>query len=185
MDECMQKQYLERVPVEIRDAIQSISTDAVWAVFIAVTFEGESYFTELKDRFSANPREMDRILKKLVDGGLVARKVQKLEDIGDRRKVYYEATRFGRKLLYTLYDIALPREEPAARAAGAEPGTKEAKQAGANTTFPTEMIRIQVSEEADYGRRGDVTPEKKSELRQSAPAQAFLHRWTGSRCLHP
>jgi hypothetical protein len=47
---------------------------------------------------------VDRILKKLVGGGLVARKVQKLEDIGDQRKVYYEATRFGSKLLYTLYD---------------------------------------------------------------------------------
>ncbi|MDG6251568.1 hypothetical protein [Methanocalculus sp.] len=176
MDECMQKQYLERVPVEIRDAIQSISTDAVWAVFIAVTFEGESYFTELKDRFSANPREMDRILKKLVDGGLVARKVQKLEDIGDRRKVYYETTRFGRKLLYTLYDIALPPEEPAAIAAGTETGETKAKKPGTNTAFSTEMIRIQVSEEADYGRRGDVTPEKKSELRQSAPDRAFPDR---------
>lgn len=158
MDEHVQKQYLETVPIEIRDAIQSISTDAVWAVFIAVTLEGESYFTELKNRFSANPREMDRILKKLVDGGLVARKVQKLEDIGDRRKVYYETTRFGRKLLYTLYDIALPPEEAAAIAAGTETGETKAKKAGTNTAFSTEMIRIQVSEEADYGRRGGCDP---------------------------
>lgn len=146
MDELIQMQYLEKVPIEIRDAIQSLSTDAVWAVFVAITLEGESYFTELKNRFAANPRQMDRILKKLVDGGLVAKKIQKLEDIGDRRKVYYETTRFGRKLLSTLYDIVLPPEKPTSIAAG----TKTSEKTGTKTPYSTKSVTILVSEEAEH-----------------------------------
>lgn len=146
MDELIQMQYLEKVPIEIRDAIQSLSTDAVWAVFVAITLEGESYFTELKNRFAANPRQMDRILKKLVDSGLVAKKIQKLEDIGDRRKVYYETTRFGRKLLSTLYDIVLPPEKPTSIAAG----TKTSEKTGTKTPYSTKSITILVSEEAEH-----------------------------------
>jgi DNA-binding HxlR family transcriptional regulator len=110
MDRTTVEAYLSRVPVEIRESVMELSTDAKWAVYIALTLEEEMYFNELKDTFGANPREMDRILKSLVDGGLVAKKVRTLEDIGDRRKVYYRSTDYGKKVLSALCDVALPPE---------------------------------------------------------------------------
>ena len=53
---------------------------------------------------------MDRILKSLVDGGLIAKKVRTLEDIGDRRRVYYRSTNYGKKMLDALCDVVLPPE---------------------------------------------------------------------------
>ncbi|KUG19445.1 hypothetical protein ASZ90_010832 [hydrocarbon metagenome] len=87
-----------------------LSTDAKWAVYIALTFDEEKYFNELKEMFGANPSQMDRILKSLVDGGLIAKKVKTLDEIGDRRKIYYRSTSYGKKLLYALCDVVLPPE---------------------------------------------------------------------------
>lgn len=110
MDQTTVEAYLNRVPVEIRESVMELSTDAKWAVYIALTLDKEMYFNELKDTFGANPREMDRILKSLVDGGLIAKKVRRLEDIGDRRKVYYKSTNYGKKMLNVLCDVVLPPE---------------------------------------------------------------------------
>jgi|GEM_PF-772048 len=102
--------YLNRVPVEVRESVIELSTDAKWAVYIALTLDKEMYFNELKETFGANPREMDRILKSLVDSGLIAKKVRTLEDIGDRRRVYYRSTNYGKKMLDALCDVVLPPE---------------------------------------------------------------------------
>ncbi len=110
MDQIVMEAYLNRVPVEIRESVMELSTDAKWAVYIALTLEKEMYFNELKDTFVANPREMDRILKSLIDGGLIAKKVRTLEDIDDRRKVYYKSTDYGKKVLNALCDVVLPPE---------------------------------------------------------------------------
>lgn len=110
MDRTTVEAYLNRVPVEIRESVMELSTDARWAVYIALTLGKEMYFNELKDTFGANPSEMDRILKSLVDGGLIAKKVRRLEDIGDRRKVYYTSTDYGEKMLNALCDVVLPPE---------------------------------------------------------------------------
>ncbi len=110
MDRTTVEAYLNRVPVEVRESVMELSTDARWAVYIALALGEEMYFNELKDTFGANPSEMDRILKSLVDGGLIAKKVRRLEDVGDRRKVYYKSTDYGRKMLNALCDVVLPPE---------------------------------------------------------------------------
>ena len=110
MDQTAMETYLNRVPVEVRKSVMELSTDAKWAVYIALTLDKEMYFNELKETFGANPREMDRILKSLVDSGLIAKKVRTLEDIGDRRRVYYRSTNYGKKMLDALCDVVLPPE---------------------------------------------------------------------------
>ena len=110
MDRTTVEAHLNRVPVEVRESVMELSTDARWAVYIALALGEKMYFNELKDTFGANPSEMDRILKSLVDGGLIAKKVRRLEDVGDRRKVYYTSTDYGKKMLNALCDVVLPPE---------------------------------------------------------------------------
>lgn len=110
MDRTVVEAHLNRVPVEVRESVMELSSDARWAVYIALALGEEMYFNELKDTFGANPSEMDRILKSLVDGGLIAKKVRRLEDVGDRRKVYYTATDYGKRMLNALCDVVLPPE---------------------------------------------------------------------------
>lgn len=108
MDEHAVQQYLDQVPVEIREAIMELDSPQKWAIYIAVTVEGEKFFNQLKKQFKANPNTIDKALKSLVAGGLVARKVKQLADIGDTNKTYYTSTTLGEKLLAGLYELALP-----------------------------------------------------------------------------
>jgi DNA-binding HxlR family transcriptional regulator len=110
MDRTVVEAHLNRVPVEVRESVMELSSDARWAVYIALALGEEMYFNELKETFGANPSEMDRILKSLVDGGLIAKKVRRLEDVGDRRKVYYTSTDYGKRMLNALCGVVLPPE---------------------------------------------------------------------------
>jgi DNA-binding HxlR family transcriptional regulator len=108
MDEPAVQHYLDQVPVEIREAVMELDTPQKWAIYIALTVEGDKYFNQLKKQFGANPNTIDKALKSLVAGGLVAKKVKQLADIGDTNKTYYTTTKLGEKLLAGLYDVALP-----------------------------------------------------------------------------
>jgi len=103
----MIEHYINEVPVEIRETVMELSSDQKWAVYLALVKEGRRNFTEMKDLFKANPNTMNLILKSLVAGGVVGRKVQ-VKDIGDRRKIYYEPTPLGFRFLNALYDVILP-----------------------------------------------------------------------------
>jgi len=85
-----------------------LDTPRKWAIYIALTVDGDKYFNQLKKQFQANPKTINEALKSLVAGGLVARKVRQLGDIGDTSKTYYTSTILGKKLLAGLYEIALP-----------------------------------------------------------------------------
>jgi len=108
MDEHAVQHYLDQVPVEIREAVMELDTQQKWAIYIAVTVEGDKYFNQLKKQFKANPNTIDKALKSLVAGGLVAKKVRQLADIGDTNKTYYTSTTLGEKLLTGLFEVALP-----------------------------------------------------------------------------
>ena len=108
MDEHAVQYYLDQVPVEIREAVMELDTQQKWAIYIAVTVEGNKYFNQLKKQFKANPNTIDKALKSLVAGGLVAKKVRQLADIGDTNKTYYTSTTLGEKLLTGLFEVALP-----------------------------------------------------------------------------
>jgi len=66
------------------------------------------YFNEIKNHFKANPNTINPILKSLVASGLIAKKVRRLEDIGDGGKIYYKTTSLGEKFLSAMYNIILP-----------------------------------------------------------------------------
>lgn len=108
MDDLVIQQYLKKVPVEIREAVMELDTDQKWAIFIALTIDGNKYFNQLKKEFGANPNTIDKNLKSLINGGLVDKKVKKLGDIGDNNKIYYTTTKLGEKLLANLYKVVLP-----------------------------------------------------------------------------
>ena len=108
MDEQVIQHYLDQVPVEIREAIMELDTPYKWAVYIALTADGDRYFNQLKKEFSANPKTLTDVLKSLVAGGLVDRKVRQLVDAGDTNKNYYTSTKLGERLLMNLYEVILP-----------------------------------------------------------------------------
>jgi len=108
MDEHTVRHYLDQVPVEIREAVMELDTPQKWAIYIALTVDGDKYFNQLKKEFNANPKTINEALKSLVASGLVAKKVRQLVDIGDTNKTYYTSTTLGEKLLAGLYEVALP-----------------------------------------------------------------------------
>ncbi len=108
MDEHAVEHYLKQVPVEIREAVMELDTPHKWAIFIALTLDGDKYFNQLKMQFKANPNTINKALKALVESGLVARKVRQLADIGNNNKIYYTTTKLGEKLLTNLFEVVLP-----------------------------------------------------------------------------
>ena len=108
MDEQKIQHYLDQVPVEIREAVMELDTPQKWAVYIALTVDGDKYFNQLRKQFNANPNTMNIILKSLVASGVVTKKVKQLGDIGDSNKTYYATTKLGEKLLNNLYEVVLP-----------------------------------------------------------------------------
>ncbi len=108
MDDQAIRHYLDWVPVEIREAVMELDTPQKWAIYIALTVDGDKYFNQLKKQFNANPKTINEALKSLVASGLVAKKVRQLADIGDTNKTYYTSTTLGEKLLAAFYKVALP-----------------------------------------------------------------------------
>jgi DNA-binding HxlR family transcriptional regulator len=108
MDEHAVRHYLDQVPVEIREAVMELDTPYKWAIYIALTVEGDKYFNQLKKQFNANPKTLTDVLKSLVASGLVDRKVKQLVDAGDTNKNYYTTTKLGEKLLMNLHEVVLP-----------------------------------------------------------------------------
>ncbi len=99
--------YLDYMPAETRAAIMALDNDQKWAIYLALSLEGQKYFNELKKQFDANANTIDPILKSLIAGGLVARKVKQLDSIGKGR-CYYQTTKLGLDILDVLYDVTLP-----------------------------------------------------------------------------
>jgi DNA-binding HxlR family transcriptional regulator len=108
MDENVLQHYLQQVPAEIREAVMELDTPLKWAIYIALTVDGDRYFNQLKNEFRANPNTINIAVKSLVASGLVARKVPRIVDAGDANKTYYTATKLGEKLLTNLLEVVLP-----------------------------------------------------------------------------
>ncbi|MEI7591283.1 MAG: hypothetical protein WCJ49_08265 [Deltaproteobacteria bacterium] len=108
MDSTLTQHYLNHLPIEIREALMELDSDQKWAVYIALTLEGQKYFNEVKNQFNANANTIDPILKSLVAGGLVTNKVKQLADTGNKGRSYYKTTKLGLSLLDALYEVALP-----------------------------------------------------------------------------
>ncbi|MFA7695757.1 MAG: hypothetical protein WCX63_09495 [Methanoregula sp.] len=105
-DEAISK-YLDEIPAEIRDAVSELSSSQRWAVFLAILKE-DRYFNELKHELGISAEQLDNLLRRLVIGGLVYKKVASPSEIGDRKKTYYTITPSGKILIRSLLDGFLP-----------------------------------------------------------------------------
>ena len=149
MDEDAVRQYLDKVPVEIREAIMELDTPGKWAVYIALAIDGDKYFNQLKKQFGANPKTLNDALKSLVAGGLVDRKGKQLADAGDTNRNYDSTTKLGEKLLMALNEVVLPPLAPVGDRCGAgeEPGTR--KDAGGRGRGQRKIQALAAGEQED------------------------------------
>ncbi len=124
MEQAVVEKFLDEVPYEARAAVTELNSDLRWAVYVALVIEGRKYFNEIKEEFKANPNTIGPVLKGLADGGLVTRKIAKLEDFADKRKVFYEPTALGLRLFRVLNDVVIPGgQAPGGSRVGVEAGS--------------------------------------------------------------
>ncbi|WP_214020643.1 hypothetical protein [Methanoculleus sp.] len=136
MEQTVVEKFLNEVPYEVRAAVMELNSDLRWAVYIALVLEGKKYFSEIKEEFKANPNSIGPVLKGLVDGGLVARKIAQFEDFADKRKVFYEPTGLGLRLFGVLNDVVIP-EGRAPRGSRIEVGAASAVGIGTRRDMET------------------------------------------------
>lgn len=110
MDKEIVDNWLRKVPIEIRIPIKKLKNDQIWAVYIALMNKNPKFYSQLEEQFKANPNELSRALKALVDGGLIDRKIEIFRDIGNPKKIFYSPTPLGIKFYDTLFDVIVPAE---------------------------------------------------------------------------
>lgn len=115
IDEKIVKDYSEMIPNEMREAIQVLSTDQRWAIYNALYFEGQMYFSQIKELFKANSNTLTCALRALMEGGLITRSTDKLEDSFDNNKVFYKVSPMGEMFLTSLFEIVYPDPETKAK----------------------------------------------------------------------
>lgn len=152
MEQAVVEKFLNEVPYEARAAVMELNSDTRWAVYIALVLEGRKYFSEIKEEFKANPNTIGPVLKGLVDGGLVARKIAKFEDFADKRKVFYEPTDLGLRLFEVLNDVAIP---PGRAPRGSRAGVEAGSAAGTGTRRDT-GVRGSYAKEPEMTTPGSV-----------------------------
>lgn len=108
MDKELVDKCLRKVPIEIRIPIKKLKNDQIWAVYIALMNKNPKFYSQLEEQFKANPNELSRALKALVDGGLIDRKAERFRDVGNAKKIFYSPTPLGIKFYDTLFDIIVP-----------------------------------------------------------------------------
>ena len=99
------KKYLEDIPIELRITVSRLRDYKRWAVYNALFKKGKMSFSEIKDLFEDDPEETERVLKDLKAARLISKFVERVEDLGDREKTYYEVTEFGKDFYNTFTDL--------------------------------------------------------------------------------
>jgi DNA-binding HxlR family transcriptional regulator len=110
VDKEIVNKYLRKVPIEIRIPIKKLKNDQIWAIYIALINEKPKFFGQLEEQFKANPSEISRALKTLVDGGLIDRQTETFGDMGNPKKIFYAPTPVGIKFYDMLFDVIVPVE---------------------------------------------------------------------------
>lgn len=104
------ERYLNMMPEESVDSMIELAREQRWAFLLALITKKRMYFNEIKQEFGADPAQVDAILKHLVAGGFVARRVMDLNEMGDRRKTYYTPTPLAHAVVKAITDAFLPPE---------------------------------------------------------------------------
>jgi DNA-binding MarR family transcriptional regulator len=87
-----------------------LASEQRWVVLLALIEKKEMYFNEIKRDFGAESAQVDTILKHLVAGGFVARRVLDVGEIGDRRKTYYKPTPLAYAVVNAIAEAFLPKK---------------------------------------------------------------------------
>ena len=95
---------LSEVPSEVFDAISPLSNKNSQVIFIALIKKRQMRFGEIKEFFHVkNSEDINSPLKSLVKAGLVSKKVENLEDIGENEVALYCPTFMGESVMRSLY----------------------------------------------------------------------------------
>ena len=103
MDKCVVDQYLAEVPYQVRLAVKPLSNDKSWAILIALLKDGDMRFSNIKRKFGADSSgDVDRILKQLIQSGLISKQATNYDEIFDNAKSMYSATPIGAAVVHSL-----------------------------------------------------------------------------------
>jgi DNA-binding HxlR family transcriptional regulator len=103
MDKSVVDQYLAEVPYQVRLAVKPLSNDKSWAILIALLKDGDMRFSNIKRKFGADSSgDIDRILKQLIQSGLIMKQATNYDEIFDNAKSIYSATPIGAAVIHSL-----------------------------------------------------------------------------------
>lgn len=104
LDKEVMNSLLSEVPSEVFDAISPLSNKNSQAIFIALLKNERMRFGQIKELFHVtNSEEINHPLKSLVKAGLVAKKAEFFEEIGETEKAVYCSTYLGKSVMRSLY----------------------------------------------------------------------------------
>lgn len=108
MDPTVKDQYLEKIPIQIRDLVKNLDDDNTLAIYGALLEHDRLGFNKLKTLFHANSSQVNRALKSLLAGGLVFRRARNVMDTDENNRIYYEISELGQKFYDTMFDLVIP-----------------------------------------------------------------------------
>jgi DNA-binding HxlR family transcriptional regulator len=104
LDKDVVNSLLSEVPSEVFDAITPLSNKNSQVIFIALLKNEQMRFGDIKQLFHIkNSEEINHPLKSLVKAGLVSKKAEYLEEIGDSEIAVYCPTVMGKSMMRSLY----------------------------------------------------------------------------------
>ena len=103
-DQDVVESLLSEVPSEVFDAIKPLSDRNSQAVFIALLKNNSMRFGDLKELFKVKgSEEINHPLKALIKAGIVSKKAERIEDIGNYEIAIYCPTVLGKLVMRSLY----------------------------------------------------------------------------------
>ncbi|MHB8163590.1 MAG: hypothetical protein ACYDDV_04465 [Methanoregula sp.] len=104
LDKDVVNSLLSEVPSVVFDAIAPLSNKNSQVIFIALLKNEQMRFGDIKQLFHIkNSEEINHPLKSLVKAGLVSKKAEYLDDIGDSEIAVYCPTFMGKSMMRSLY----------------------------------------------------------------------------------
>lgn len=104
LNKAVANSMLSEIPSEVFDAISPLTNKNSQAIFIALLKNEQMRFGEIKELFQVkNSEEVNHPLKSLVKAGLVSKKAEYIEDIGENEIAIYCPTFMGKSVMRSLY----------------------------------------------------------------------------------
>lgn len=107
------REYSEKFPWEIRDAIEGIEGETEQAVMALLMNEEPLAFTEIQEKLSDEEKELHQqtlsnALSNLTSGGLIRKKIKDINPGEDHPETsfssYYSVSEYGDRFVHSLFD---------------------------------------------------------------------------------